>query len=466
MGLKREPQKNIYENYWEYIEKFARDESVNFSKVSDYIRDFLTLENKKISNKDKVYQEFKLKYPKSTVAVLENNLNPLKRLVKHYNKLLNPANEPDNDIRLQLEYINRLEINVAYPFLLKVYDDYSTDLISKQVFTGVLELIQSFVWRRFIVGIPTNALNKIFMRLYEDVESENYLTSIQSALLNKKGNQRFPIDTEVINALREKDMYGIKPKNRVYFLERLENYNNNEMVRIEGNDDVTIEHIFPQNPDPKWKIELGEEEYNFIKDNYLNTIANLTLSGNNGKLGNKSFVSKRDMNIDGKEQGYKYSRLWLNRYLAEIDRWGKKEIEKRFQVIEERFLKIWIFPKIKIQQYTDFNEINIFDAEEPTGKKLEYAIFFEQKLEITDVAKLYLEVMKILFELNPQPFFTSDLNEKLNVTREPTQCRQPVQINETYFIESNFDSKGKFDKIKRALTIFGFEEELTIKYKS
>ena len=184
------------------------------------------------------------------------------------------------------------------------------------------------------------------MRLYEDVDSQNYLASIKIALLKKKGSQRFPRNKEVINTLKEKDMYGIKPKNRIYFMERLENHENKELVTIEGNNDITIEHIFPQNPDPKWKFELGEEEYNFIKDNYLNTISNLTLSGNNGKLGNKVFLSKKEMNVDGKEQGYKYSRLWLNRYLLEIDKWGKQEIEKRFHVIEERFLKIWVFPDI------------------------------------------------------------------------------------------------------------------------
>ena len=270
MGLKRKSQNKIYENYWEHIEQLSKDESTNSSKVSDYIRDYLTLENKKIPNKNKVYHEFKEKYPTSTVEVLENILTPIKKLVKHYNKLLNPAHEPDNDIRQQLQYINRLEINVAYPFLLKVYDDYSTGVISKQTFIEVLELIQAFTWRRFIIGLPTNALNKIFMRLYEDIDSQNYLTSIQLALLKKKGSQRFPRNKEVVNTLREKDMYGIKPKNRVYFLERLENHRNRELVKIDGNSDITIEHIFPQNPEPKWKIELGEEEYNFIKENYLN----------------------------------------------------------------------------------------------------------------------------------------------------------------------------------------------------
>lgn len=140
----------------------------------------------------------------------------------------------------------------------------------------VFELIQSFIWRRFIVGLPTNALNKIFMRLYEDVDSSNYLPSIQKSLVRKKSSQRFPKNHEIIEALKDKDVYSIQSRNRTYFLERLENFNNNEHVQVEGNPDITIEHIFPQNPDAKWKYDLGEEEFNTIKENYLNTIANLT----------------------------------------------------------------------------------------------------------------------------------------------------------------------------------------------
>ena len=47
------------------------------------------------------------------------------------------------------------------------------------------------------------------------------------------------------------------------------------------------------------------------------------------------------MNLDSKEQGYKYSRLWLNRYLSEVNKWGKAEIEERLRIITERFLQVW-----------------------------------------------------------------------------------------------------------------------------
>ena len=462
MGLNRRDQNKIYKSYWEIIEKLAKDEAHDEDKVSDYIRDYLTLTNNRIPNKSKVYLEFKEKFQGVDLQTLEKNLLPVKSLAKFYNKLLNPGNEPDKDIRLQLEYINRLEINVVYPFLMKVYEDYSENVIDKPTFISILNITQSFAWRRFIVGLPANGLNKIFMTLYEKVDKDNYLLSLQRWLLKKQGSQRFPRNKEVVEILKLKDLYNIKSKSRTYLLERLENFENKEPVIIDGNSDITIEHIFPQNPDPKWKIDLGASEYNLIKETFLNTIGNLTLSGNNGKLGNKPFVFKRDL----ENVGYKGSRLWLNKYIAAANKWDCSEIEKRFDLLAERFLKIWQFPDIEIEEKDENNEINIFEAEDPRFKRLDYVIFFDQKIEVNQVSKLYVEVLKRLFELRPEVFFTTDLAEKITLTKDPKEgrLRQAIPINDTYYIEGNIDSNGKFEKIKRALTIFDAEDELVVKY--
>ena len=105
-------------------------------------------------------------------------------------------------------------------------------------------------------------------------------------------------------------------------------------------------------------------------------------------------------------------------------------------------------------------------AEDPTFKKLEYVVFFDQKLEFNQVAQLYVEVMKQLFDLQPETFFTSDLGTRIGLTKDQNEAsmRQPVPINDTYFIEANIDSAGKFNRIKQALTIFELEDELAIKY--
>jgi uncharacterized protein with ParB-like and HNH nuclease domain len=466
MDLSRSDQDYIYKTYWEIIERNAKDETLNKTKISEFIRDFLTLKNKEIPNKGEVYAKFKLRYPTKSIDELRDTLSELKSLVVFYNKLNNPQNENDIEIRTQLEFINRLEINVAYPFLMKVYEDYKRDVINKQSFISILVLIQSFVFRRFVLGLPTNALNKIFMNLYEKVDFTNYLASVQKSLVIKTGVQRFPRDLETINALLEKDVYNIKPKNRTYLFERLENYQNNEVIVIEGNSTITLEHIFPQNPDTRWKLELDKEDYDNIKEKYINTIGNLTLSGNNGKLSNKYFLEKREMNIDNKEQGYAYSRLWLNRSLKNLNKWGLEEIHERAKLLSDRFIKIWDFPNIQIEETVDVDEVNIFDAEDPRFKKLEYAVFFGRKIFLTQVSKLYITVFKELFDLQPETFFSSEIGKRIGLTKNPSldNIRQPIALDNVYFIESNIDNIGKFDRIKFALTVFGFEDELYIKY--
>lgn len=464
MGLKSQDQARIYDRFWLPIEASARDEERNAERVSDFIRDYLTVENREIPVKNKVYQDFKKKYPFEEISELEEVLARLKRFAQHYNKLLNPQNEPDRDIARQLEWVNKLDVNVAYPFLMEVYDDYQSGKIDKQAFIEVLELVQSFTWRRFVVGLPTNALNKIFMRLHEDVSYSNYLPSLCQSLMRKRGTQRFPRDTEVLTTLRERDMYTIRPRNRSYFLERLENYENREPVQIDGNPDITVEHIFPQNPDPRWKATLGEEEFNFIRENYLNTIGNLTLSGNNGRLGNKYFTEKRDMNHEGKEQGYRYSRLWLNKGLAELEAWNRRTIEERFERIARRFTQIWKFPDVPFEEAAS-EEVNIFDADDPTHRKLEYAVFFDQKLPLRYVSGLFEHVLKVLFEMEPEAFFSPDLASKLALAQDPTQLRQALQISDTYYVESNLDSRNKFERIKMLLSLLGLEDELSVKYE-
>lgn len=464
MGLNHEDQKNIYENYWEIIENLAKNETTNQSLVSDFIRDFLTLETNNIPNKGKVYIEFKKNYPTNNFESTKSTLLQLKNLVKHYNKLINPENESDFEIRTQLEYIQKLEINVAYPFLLKIYDDYFKNIITKDTLIETLELIQSYTWRRFILGLQTNSLNKTFMNLYKSVDTNNYLYSIQVALVKKVGAQRFPKDSELLDALKIKDVYNIQSKNRTYFLNRLENFNNNEKVNIDENSNITIEHIFPQNPDIKWKTDIGSEDYNFIENNYLHTISNLTLSGNNGSLSNKTFIEKRDL----EDKGYKASRLWLNKQIASFEKWGKSEIEIRFSTIANRFFKIWEFPKIELDNSINDDEINIFDIDDAKYKKLEYAIFLGKKFQVRHMSKLYAEIMSQLFELEPNTFFNSNLGNKINLVpiERENYLRTSAKINDDYCIETNINNNEKLNRIKHALELLKLEDELFIKYSS
>ncbi|MCH7402245.1 DUF4268 domain-containing protein [Belliella kenyensis] len=463
MDLPPQKQNQVYESIWSPIEQNARDVTKRTSLVSDYIRDYLTLKNKKIPNKNKVYTEFKSLYQDKKDEDYQQELENIKSLSYHYKKFVNPSSEQDSRIRKELEYIHRLEINVAYPFLLQVFEDEENGIISKEELIKVLKLVQSFVWRRFIVGLPTNALNKIFMTLYSEIDSEEYCDSMAAALLKKGGSMKFPTNEEIRVALKDKDLYNTQAKNRNYLFELLENFNNKEHVDT-SSELITVEHIFPRTPSKEWEEQLTPEEFFEFKEKYVNTIGNLTLSGNNGSLSNRSFQEKKAMNENGLEQGYAYSRLWLNTYLQKIEKWDINAYEERFKIIYERFLKIWEFPEVVVFDENDAEEQNIFDADPPTYKKLEYFIFEDTKIEEDAVVQMYFYVLKQLFQKNSELLVEGQ--EVLKITRKVEDFRDGREIANGWFVESNIDSNTKFSVLKKLLTIFEMEEELYIKYQS
>jgi hypothetical protein len=467
MGLEPSEQVRVFENFWEIIENNAKDYAKEESKVSDFIRDYLTYKIKKIPNKNAVYEEFKLRYPERNTRFYNDVIKEIKEFSFYYNKLINPTKEEDVEIRKELSYINRLEITVSFPFLLPIYNDYDSNVIDKIIFIKVLKLIQTYTWRRFIVSLPTMGLNKMFLNLYSDIVKTNYYPSLEKALLKKKTIQRFPNNKEIEISLAEKDMYNIQSKNRLYMLELLENFNNKELVSID-NPDITIEHIFPQNPDSKWYDLLDINSIKLMQEKYLNTIANLTLSGNNGSLGNKLFSEKKYLNKDGKEQGYIFSNLRLNSYLKEIDHWNIETLQKRYAILLERFLQIWQYPDVIIDEdeaETD-EDFNIYNAPDPRNKKLDYFIFKDEKIITDEVSKMYYHVVKMIFEENPSAFNHPDLKILLGISSNPKDLRSPYSLNSSYYIEANIDNNTKFKKLKTLLTKFDYEEELLINFSN
>lgn len=465
MKLNSKEQEEIYEKYWEYIEKDAKDESKNENMVSDFIRDFMTSEYNKIPNKSRVYEEFKEKYSIDNLNEIKNYLGVLKEYASYYNKLLNPQKENDKDISLKLENIKSLEVNVSYPFFLKIYKDYNDNIIDKNKFIYIIDLIESFVFRRFICEVPTNAMNKIFMTLYRQIDKDNYVKSLEEYLCKLGSAQRFPKDDEVISKLKEKNIYeSINQKRKMYLFEKLEQGLGKAVIDF-SKTPYTIEHIFPQKPVKEWKKELNQKDYDIMQEK-LHTIANLTISANNGELGNKTFKEKQDININNGEQGYIYSKLWLNEYLKQIEEWNPKNIEERFDKIKERFLKVWKYPNVIITN--DNVEVDIFDADDPTGKKLEYIKFNgEEYNDITDVSKLFSFILKYYYSEKEELFFTDEIQKVIKITTNKKELVSdyPIQLSDIYYAENTYSSDKKFDLIKKLIDIFDREDELLIKYK-
>ena len=333
MGLGNEEQTRLYKDYW-----YPMERQFHYAEGSDqfdrFMRDYLTLKQGSIPNIDRVYASFKA-YQRSQIG------QPIRQIVediyRYAHSFLRVAllQEEDEDIWNALNDIRTLKVDVAYPFLLEAYDDYAHKLLSKQDLLVILRLVESYVLRRLICGIPTNALNKVFVTLAKEIDKEHYLESVQAAFLAKARNGRFPRDEEFRAAFVVKDVYNLRI--RKYLLSKLENYGQKELVQVEN---CTIEHILPQNErlSAEWREELGPN-WQEIQSRYLHTIGNLTLTGYNTELSDRPFLEKRDM-----KGGFAQSPLRLNHSLAKLEHWNQDEIEKRAQALADIAIKAWPVP--------------------------------------------------------------------------------------------------------------------------
>ena len=246
MKLPSNKQNEYYEKYWNMIEKNTK------YNVSNYIRDYLTYKERKIPNIAKVYSVFKeyvLNNDLSTEDILKDLL-----IFSEYYKVILEANHPNKNINEILNYLNKLDITVAYPFLLELFNDYYKDrIISDDCLLSVLLIIESFLVRRLICEVPTNALNKIFMTLGRDIKNfedykDKFVDILKYILSQKRSSQRFPTDEEVIEKMPLKNLYNMNTKNNMHILERLENYKNREVIDLQkllSESKLSIEHVMP-----------------------------------------------------------------------------------------------------------------------------------------------------------------------------------------------------------------------------
>ncbi|MFP6286905.1 DUF262 domain-containing protein [Helicobacter pylori] len=345
METEVEKQEDFYNQYWRAMEE---DFKQNETLFNQFVRHYLTIKTGKIPTEKRVYEAFK-DYQQKKGIEIEDLLKDLQKYCGYFCQITFKK-EDDKDLNKALSFLVDLEMDVIYPLLLELYSDYIDGVLSNADFISIIDLIESYLCRRTVCGIPSNGLNKFFPSFTKKIDKKQYLKSVEEHFGSLTGNQKFPNDFEFKDSFITKELYGrnkTKKKKTKYFLERLENFNTNEPVNTK---ECTIEHIMPQTLNLEWKRDLGEN-FQAIHDKYLHTIGNLTLTGYNEKYRNNSFQEKRDM-----EKGFKQSPLRLNQGLRDLESFGEKEIEKRANDLADWALKIWTYPKLDAETLEKYKQ--------------------------------------------------------------------------------------------------------------
>lgn len=337
MGLESGVQTQLYEQYWRPMEvEFGQDAYT--THFDAFMRHYLTVKTGVIPNVHAVYEAFKA-YARSP-EILKGGVEALVsdiRAFSGYFCAMALGAELHSELKLAFQDLRELRVDVAYPFLLELYHDYASGVLTAGDFQAAVRLVEAYVFRRAICGIPTNSLNKTFATFTKVLKKDRYLESVKSHLLTMRSYRRFPTDDEFKRDLQSRDLYNFR--SRSYWLRRLENHGRKERVSV---DEYTIEHILPQNENlsDAWSQALGGD-WKRVQETWLHTLGNLTLTGYNSEYGDRTFTEKRDMS-----GGFKESPLRLNQGLGQHDRWTEDTIKERANRLANMALDVWVAPKL------------------------------------------------------------------------------------------------------------------------
>jgi uncharacterized protein with ParB-like and HNH nuclease domain len=458
MSLGPHDQEILYDNFWKKIEKNCIDDS---QKVSMFIRDYLTIKTGYVPKIGNVYFEFKVYFEKNRL----NRSDLIKELYTYsilYNAIL-VSKYVNNSISYSLKRINQIEATVTFPFLLELFMLNSNHVISNDDLLEILEIVETFLFRRIIVDLPSNALNKIFATLHKDIikllnidSSANYKEVFCYLLKNKKGSSRFPSDEEFIEGLKHKDIYLMNQKNKHYLFEKMENNDNVEHINVYDLlkiGTLSIEHIMPQVLTESWIVELGDS-WNEIHLNWLHKLANLTLTGYNSKYSNQPFERKK--NID---KGFKDSSLTLNTYLKTIDHWTLNELKLR----EEQLVKIArdLWPDIE----SSFSEIDETQVTYTLMDDIDFSYYqilsfnlFGENLIVKSWKDFYIKTFQILYSRNQVQFINTIVeNEYLkNYLNHPTL--ESFEIDHDYKYVHHMSTNAKLNILRVLFDALSLEQ--------
>lgn len=388
MGLEHKLQTEIYQNLWRPMELDFGQEAYG-DQFDDFMRHYLTIKSGDIPKLSEVYEAFKeyaVKYF-SDDGNVRDLVADIRKFAKYFvgmaldkeaNKKLSPL---FNDLFKDLNY------TVAYPFLMEVYSDFEVGSLSEREFMEIVQLVESYVFRRSICQIPTNSMNKTFAEFMRHVDKADYLGSVKGHFYQLKNYRRFPSQEEFAIALIHRDVYNFN--SRVYMFRKFENYGKKEYISV---DNYTIEHVLPQNPNlsEEWQRELGSD-WKAIQERYLHTLGNLTLTGYNSEYSDHSFSEKKSM-----KGGFAESPLRLNAFIGTTDKWNEFAITERAKSLAQDANSIWPSLNLSTQEIEKWSK-NI----EHQKQKSNYQLQDHEYLARAHVKELFEALRKEIFAIDP-----------------------------------------------------------------
>lgn len=466
-----ENQDSLYENYWVKIE-----EKISKELMPSFVIDYLNFKLDRIIREVDAYESFKLLF-KNNNYTNESMLTELLHYATIYNYFLQNSKILSKEINDSLDGLRQLKQTTIYVFLFNVFDDYLNNEIDSETLSKVLKFFLNYSIRRLMCGVGSNTLRGLYKylysRLFKNKENKKYYyDTILSYFHQLNTKDSLISDEDLVSTLQKSDLYH---KNIVckYVLYKIENHNSKEIVEVKN---LTIEHIMPQNDflNKSWKEMLGND-WSIIHSTYLHTLGNLTLTGYNSELSDKSFNEKKELLNNANTKI-----VLLNKDVLNQEIWNEEAILSRAKRLGELLADIFKIDTpnnvitFKDNSYSDYT-LDI--VEEATGlKPISYTIEGENvelgidgfKAMLDSVlSKLYHKDSSILERIarNNERFVS--WSKRIYISYDKSLFRYCEQIEDSgIYYDINLNSVYKLSIIKSLLNEYNIDlDEFTFTAK-
>jgi alkylated DNA nucleotide flippase Atl1 len=336
-----ERSNSVYAQYWRPLER-----AVGTDGLEGLVRDDLQSAGEFV-RQDQVYRTARrqLEPEAGDLDALERHIQRLARRGAYYALFLQPTDPQSTAASLglsrralrHLAFLRTWGASTTYPLLLYVYSEVDAGRATHDQAESCLEALESFIVRRYLVAVPTNVLNRLFIQLASALPAGEPIDITLRRELSR--DERWPDDEQMREGVATVPYYshGRAHQQRLV-LQRLESHLRAEIDLDFDSANLSIEHIMPQTLSAEWKAELSENGRNPQEtfDRLGHTLGNLTLTAWNSKLSNQLFERKREILSD--------SELKLNEALATATSWGADEIEARASELADAASALWSAP--------------------------------------------------------------------------------------------------------------------------
>ncbi len=335
MGENSEKQRHLYETYWVPLENWLLERDLN-----DFIKTYLRIyfEDKFKEQEREVYYTLKAHHRDN----FPNDIQGLMSDMREYGRIYQIFLDRDHyflergdsqqlaNLRLHIKDLVKIKFGVAKPFVLRCTRDFEEGKLDYENFYEILQILISYFVRRSVCGDSSPTLTRVLYSLYRQLENVS-ADALKRYLGKSVGQAAFPNDDKIKAAFAVRNAYSTNQACKFILLE-IEKLSNAEPPKEEN---LEVEHFYPKTPTQEWRDMVGD--YFTFEQDYIDNFGNLTLSGQNQKLGNKSYDEK----IELMEQ---YSSLHLNDYFVNnTHSWGIEEVKARSEYLADQFCQVELF---------------------------------------------------------------------------------------------------------------------------